>query len=89
MEWSAHKTKLPQQIVGGEIKKVARAGKPPVVVPVIVILIHVEVPLIVVPVEDRVCAKQHLCHHPLNTLRIESDSISYISYYHAPSIFIF
>jgi len=55
MERTACKTKLPRHIVGGEMKQVADPRKPPVVVPVVVIAVHVHITLVVpvVAVEGR------------------------------------
>lgn len=53
MERSAHKTKLSQQIVEREIKRVANARKPPIVIPVIVVTVHVHVALVVIPTVER------------------------------------
>ncbi len=51
MEWATRKTKLPQRVAGGEIRRVAHARKPPVVVPVIVIAVHIQVTLVVIAIE--------------------------------------
>ena len=53
MERTALKTKLPCQS-GGEIKRVANTGKPPVVIPVVVVAVDVHVALVTIAVEDRV-----------------------------------
>jgi hypothetical protein len=50
------------------MEKVADAGEPPVVIPVVVVAIHVDVALVVVPVESE-CTTHHQWHCPLNTLR--------------------
>ena len=54
----ASKTKLPRQS-GGEIKRVANAREPPVVVPVVVVAVDVELALVVPPVE-----RDDLCEAP-------------------------
>ncbi len=47
------------------MKRVAETGKPPVVVPVVVVVIDVHVALIVPPVESRRHrTERHLCHCP-------------------------
>ncbi|TSC66966.1 MAG: hypothetical protein G01um101472_577 [Parcubacteria group bacterium Gr01-1014_72] len=45
----------------------------PVIVPVPPSTIAIEVPHIAVAVRVAKCASNHLCHHPLNTLRVVSD----------------
>jgi hypothetical protein len=45
------KTKLSQHKVGREMKRVAKTGKPPVVVPVVVVAVDVHIALVIPPVE--------------------------------------
>lgn len=73
MERTNRKTKLSRQAVRREMKRVAHAGKPPVVIPVVVVAVDVDVPLIVPAVEGNgFHAKYRPFHHPLNTLEVES-----------------
>jgi len=71
-----------------------------VVIPVIVGIAKVETEVVRIQVEaeraevvvvlpETKCAKYHLCHHPLNSLWIESNLGSSTRQYLAPSIFIF
>lgn len=50
------------------MEKVADAAEPPVVTPVVVVAVHVDVTLIAVPVESE-CTAHHPWHCPLSTLR--------------------
>ena len=73
------------------MKRFANGNEPAVLVPVILKPIKIQVALVAVPVQIRdvavtvrvlpdiiQCAEYHLCHHPLNTLRIVSNSASII-----------
>lgn len=72
------------------MKRLAKAPKPPVVVPVVVVAVDVHVPLVVPPVEGRVvCIKCHRDHHPSNNLKVEFNTVSKIPEHSIPSIFIF
>ena len=51
MERSAYKTKLPRHKDEGEMKRIAHASEPPVVIPVIVVTIDIHVTLVIVAVE--------------------------------------
>jgi len=66
-----------------EIKRIAQTGKPPVVIPVIVVAVDVHVALVIIPAIEgsHYFAKYRLFHHPLkflNDLRIESNFVSKI-----------
>ena len=50
MGWTTRQTKL-LRAGGGEIKRVANAREPPVVIPVFVVAVDVELALVVPPVE--------------------------------------
>ncbi len=74
----------------GEMKRVAKAGEPPVVIPVIVVAVDVHVPLVIPPVErGEPCIIHHLFQLPQNTLRVGIYSIFKIPKCLIPSIFIF
>ena len=51
MERSAYKTKLPRHKDEGEMKRIAHASEPPVVIPVIVVAVDIHIALAVPPVE--------------------------------------
>lgn len=57
----------------GKIKRVANAGKPPVIIPVIVVPVDIHVALVVVPLVEsgQYCVKHHPYHCPLNPIFLE------------------
>jgi hypothetical protein len=61
-----------------EIRIVADAGEPPVIIPVIVVAVDIHVALVVVPAVEgeQYYAKRRLCHCPLNTLGAVSNFVS-------------
>ena len=81
------------------MKRVAGTHETAVVVEVIVEPVEVQVPALAVPVQvghvpvavavTPLCTEYYPRHHPLNILRIVSNSGSKIPPYTAPSIFIF
>lgn len=98
MVWATRKTKLPRQS-GREIREL-RDEEPEgtVVIPLVVRLVPIRVEPLTIIVTVRIehvrvaigiCAPFHPCHHPPNTLGVESDMRSLIVQKGAPSIFIF
>ena len=73
------------------MKRVAQAGKPPVVIPVVVVAVDVHITLAVVPpVESgQYCTKRRPCHRPLNALGVVSYSASQCPSILRQVIFIF
>jgi hypothetical protein len=72
-----------------EKEVVADTGKPPVVVPVVVVAVDVEVPLIAIPIERSDCAKSRLDHCSRIILQAVSYSASQMPKLFTPSIFFF
>ena len=84
MERTALKAKLSRQEVGREMKRVADASEPPVVIPVVVVAVDVHVALVIPAVERGiVCIEYHLFHCQLEHKLISKVVLYFISHNNA------